>query len=298
MIEDVATLDVALAAGEQRTLRIDADPPRVVVRVLEGGRPAAGIRVSVRREGETRSRWGASAPSDASGRIERLLPSPGRFELLALPGDEERENEVVGRSAVFSVEEGESHEVELALATGSLSGVVESSRGPVAGEELFVEGAEGEGYRLVRTDEAGRFTVERLVPGTYRIETNGNCEHGGHVRVDSGPLELADGQQRAGLRLELRWGARIAGTVRGPSGALAPESSTVRLMGAEGDTQFGVASVVQGRYEIGGVAPGRYRLCSSRERSWIQPSPGVTGQPVEVVGEGELAVDLVLPADE
>ena len=297
IVKNVATRELTLAPGDRQTLRLAAVPPRVTVRVLEDGRPAAGIRVAAQRPDQ---RWlddARSPPSDAEGRVALILPTVGAYEVVAFStGEPERETGAIGRSAPFEIDWGQSREVELTIGSGEISGGVASSRGSVPGEVLYVKGPERDGYRLVSTDASGRFVVDRLLPGTYRISTNWSCEHGAHIGLDSGPLVLEAGQRIHHLPLVLRWGARLTGTVRVPGGALAPESSSVRLMDSEGQQKVASTGVSQGRYELSGVAPGRYRLCAEREASWRADGPCGDGSPVEVTGEESIELDLEIPA--
>jgi len=294
-IKHVATRPVTLAAGEHQVLRLDLTPPRLDVRVLEGGRPAADLVVMARRFGQKYPDNRRSQPSDAEGRIAFDLVSPGRFELLVYRDEQRPGLDLAGASGPFTIEWGGRLELEVAIGTGRLAGRAMSSEGPVAGEEFFVKRAEG-GSGVVRSDESGFFALDRLLPGTYSIVTN-RCEHPGHLHVSEGPLVLSEGQSIEDVLLLIRWGARVTGSVHTPGGAAAPESAVVLVTGEGQETPAQQGPVALGRYALAGLAPGRYRICAHRSDRWERSHECPGAQTLEIADGSEQALDLVLADD-
>jgi protocatechuate 3,4-dioxygenase beta subunit len=294
-IKGVATRHVSLAAGEHQVLRLGLTPPHLELHVLERGRPVAGMTVEARRVGAEYSDNRRSPPSDADGRIVFDLAVPGRFELLAYGADELPGLDLVGQSEPFSIEWGGRLALDVPLGTGRLAGRAMSKLGPVAGEEFFVERTEG-GSGVVRSDDEGDFTLDRLLPGTYGIVTS-QCEHGCHLRLSEGPFTLTAGQSVDDVLLLVRFGAALCGSVRTASGAAAPESSVVLVTGSSPDDDTRHAAVSKGRYRLDGLPAGSYRVCAHRSDEWGPQHECPGARSIDVPSESALVLDLVIPND-
>lgn len=81
-------------------------------------------------------------------------------------------------------------------------------------------GEEELGVAGVLSDEEGRFVLDMLMPGTYRLR----AIHGLHAGSPLERIELRSGEVRTGVELRLRAGALLTGVVRGTSGQPIPDA--------------------------------------------------------------------------
>ncbi|MCA8925499.1 MAG: carboxypeptidase regulatory-like domain-containing protein [Planctomycetes bacterium] len=209
------------------------------------GAPFPGLRVrAVEVRGDVRRR----AETDAEGRftIEHLYPGVYRLEVIregsAPAGGEEVE---VTRGTV---------ERELILPRGArLSGTVRDDRGqPLEGAGVFAI-LDGDYLGSTRTDAEGRFEVESLPPGSYRLFVRGD----GDRVVSLTPLEVAADAVLEGLSVVARPPARLRGKVVGPSGeGLA--GIVVRLRGVDSPVERRARTNPDGSFELGPLYDGVY----------------------------------------
>jgi 5-hydroxyisourate hydrolase-like protein (transthyretin family) len=150
---------------------------------------------------------------------------------------------------------------------------------PVADAELTVEGADAS--RDLKTDAEGRFRVEGLAPGKYRVtmkvppglfyETGG-----GEKRTIVSEVELA-ARGCAQAEFYLQSDTRVSGRVLEASGKPAANLA-VQMRGAPSDARninnFLYAKTdAEGRFEFKAVAPGEYLLGVRLLGSLGQPLP-------------------------
>ncbi|KIG17403.1 hypothetical protein DB30_03322 [Enhygromyxa salina] len=114
----------------------------------------------------------------------------------------------------FSVGEGDSRRRMFAAAIGASDGSLGVTQGAVLDIPLFAEDEDEGGIGVIVTDEHGRFEVDSLLPGSYRIW----ARHGEHAGSAVTTLELRSGEVHAGLKLRLREGVPLTGVVRSANG--------------------------------------------------------------------------------
>lgn len=251
------------------------------------GSPAAGAQVRVLGVGT-----GETALADAQA--EHTADAAGEFRFTAALGTwlEAQHAELgVGRAEVD----------ERALATRKLSirlaadaGVAEAT---IGGTVVDPDGEPIEGARVVAgasafvpsaeavTDVEGRFTIEELVAGEYRLEAS---------HPDFAPVwtpRLPTGS--TDIRLQLAAGGTIEGTILTEDGA-AISGATVIVMRHTGGimrVQQARATVfdANGSYRITGLPPGLYDVSGAAHGRGLHEVTDVD------VDAGEVTVDLRLP---
>jgi hypothetical protein len=147
--------------------------------------------------------------------------------------------------------------------TASLGGVAElltgGQRTPVRRARVFVRKTTGE-VLTTDTDTSGRFQVEQLAAGSYRVE----IDKPGFVPIERAPaIEVRDGQ-RARVAVLMQRGAAIEGRIAMPNGepAASMNVSAVRLgYGPYGKKPVAIRQTVSddlGRFRIHTLMPGDY----------------------------------------
>ncbi len=306
----------ALAPGAVRDVELVFAPGGVVAgRVVdELGEPLAGARVEARVPG----RWfGFDDVTVRAGTTE----ADGAFALGALPAGAlalraSREGRLESAGArVELTERGRIDDVELVLERGAtLAGRVSApaddgqrvpaagarvrvhfDRGFMAGDTTFgaLRGAQGE----ARADADGRFAVGGLGPGPFVVEVRAVRAEGGDdvvYRARRDGVRPADGE----LELLLAPPLALRGVVADERG-VAPESFRVLATrvteGALGpvglERREASFRATQGRFELVGVQPGRWRL------DVVAPGLVATEAPIVALpGAGEVALRVVREA--
>jgi protocatechuate 3,4-dioxygenase beta subunit len=277
--------------------RVPAESASVELSAELGGSLAGRVRLpgDARDFAELDLELGADAQQFSMARIgvaplfERTarLDDEGRFELRALPvglahalqveTDAYADAEVTG----LEFEPGRVREVEVALVHGAtLRGSVRDESGaPVAAAEVAARataiwGFPGEELSEVKSDANGAFELAHVRPGKCLLIASLD----GRLDSEALKLELADGEQRAGLELVLTRGAVIAGEVRLAGGgalegagvqvtfdpeALSGMGAFNAARGASGRSQ----SSADGRFEVSGLGKGPFRVEASLERT-------------------------------
>ena len=167
--------------------------------------------------------------------------------------------------------------------TAILSGVVttgDRSHEPVGHVIVTATGTSLPAARSAITDDAGRFTIDRLPAGRYALTakkaTYVPATYGtSRPRQPGVDLTLAPGQQLADLVIVLTPGAAIDGTIRDVGGHPLPNAQVaVTRMGPTGPSPA-VASTSdgRGRYRVFGLEPGEY-LVSATESTLIATVAG------------------------
>lgn len=173
-----------------------------------------------------------------------------------------------------------------------LTGLVQSSTGPLAGAVVSVQSAEegdAEFSTTVRSGGDGRFVVEALTPGRYSVSATA----AGHLPgVRRGVEVSAD----TSVTLALEAGGHpLRGTISDVTGGPV-EAAAVRLTPLSGiaalrrDDSFATLSDDEGAYVVH-VPPGRYRMEAAHEdyaaeHRTVEVGPGAQSQDFELVPMG------------
>jgi protocatechuate 3,4-dioxygenase beta subunit len=257
-----------------------------VAGVIEGfvvdaqGRPASGAEVQV--SGRTPQVVTTGEGGGFSVEVE-----PGTHTVSARRGDE-----AGSLDGPLTVAAGKTvRDVRVRLGQGSaLEGrvVARATGAPVPGASVDVSphGDSGDSGRAV-TDEAGRFSVKGLAPGSYDLAVSAP---GFSFLLRSG-LTVASGE-RFPLELQLQGTGAVEGQVKDGAGQPVASAQVVggnRWGGGLGSTPAEARTDAQGRYRLEGLATGRLYLTARREGSTL----GVS-QPVEVTEGSSAQADFTL----
>jgi len=120
----------------------------------------------------------------------------------------------VESEVAFSVGEGDTRARMFAAAMGAGEGSLGVTAGAVPDIPLFDDDEDESGVGVVLSDAEGRFEIDLLLPGTYRLR----ALHGGHAGSAVEVFELRSGELREGVTLKLREGVPLTGVVRGSNG--------------------------------------------------------------------------------
>ena len=158
---------------------------------------------------------------------------------------------------------------------GVVSGVVINDSGaPLAGADVLLSAIERGVDRATRTDDSGRFAIDDVAAGRYRLTARihgfAPMEYGASRSDRPGLIVVVGaGQQVASLRLVLPRLASISGVVLEPDGTpahLARVTATKAAPVASGTTTriwSSTASNARGEYRLPGLPPGAYRIHAS-----------------------------------
>lgn len=180
--------------------------PYVVQADADGFLPPAAVEVEV-------------GPNGFEGdELVLVLIRPARISGIVVDEDDrpvERAEVLLDSDVAFSVGEGDNRRQLFAVAVGSGDGSLGVTRGDVPDIPLFAEGSIPGAYGVVVTDDHGRFSIDPLLPGSYRIWAS----HGMHAASGVVSFDLHSGEVRGNLRLQLRSGVPLTGVVRTANGA-------------------------------------------------------------------------------
>ncbi|MEZ5318848.1 MAG: carboxypeptidase-like regulatory domain-containing protein [Vicinamibacterales bacterium] len=175
-------------------------------------------------------------------------------------------------------------------ATGALMGVVRdaASGQGVSGAVLTVTGNDGAVHRALSDDE-GRFSVEPLPAGRYRIAASKPGYLWGAFAAPqpqmAGPgIELGAGQRRDAVDIRMTRAAVMAGVVRDEYGRgiagiavqAVPEASGTGsdLAAGAGGSESRTVTDARGAYRIAGLVPGEYFLVAEPPQAVQQRAAG------------------------
>jgi protocatechuate 3,4-dioxygenase beta subunit len=185
-------------------------------------------------------------------------------------------------------------------------------RSAVAGADVYAEGTDPAAAltpTTVTSDDEGRFSISGLAPGSYRVTARKGTLVGGLPQ----PVVVAAAARVRDLDLTLSPGLSLDGYVRARGQAVA--GAQLVLVSQTGSRWSGPAvgarSDREGRFSLGGLLPGEYRLNvfaaghtqhhenlsirASQTRSIeIEPSVSVSGQVLD--GRGAPAADAEVTA--
>ncbi len=290
-------VEFTLAAGERRQVDFRDDPPTSVQgRVLQGNGlpvPDAWVFVHWTKPGG-RDRITQSLRADRDGAFLWDRDRPGHVELVAASP-----TQGMTQAAVLELQPGEHLVVNLILGTAGVAGRVlrVGDEAPVGGASVrllpllegdvaglfdtLAPGGESATFGVARTDGDGRFVLHHVAPGRYSVavESVGAC---------AGPLPPLTVGAAGVSDLLLRVAARgsLSGTVRHASGEAWKDEAWVTADGPDG-RRF--AQTINGRFELGDLAPGDWRLT-------MKPVKGPRiEQHVTVLSGQWIAVELIVP---
>lgn len=266
-----------------------AEPVTVALQlagVIEGfvvdaqGNPASGAEVQV-------SGVDPQVATTGEGGGFSVEVAPGAHTVTARRG-----NEAAALDKRLVVSAGKTvRDVRLRLGAGAaVEGRVtaQATEAPVAGASVDVSphGSSGDSGRTV-TDEAGRFSVSGLAPGSYDVVVTA----AGFATLTRGGLTVSEGE-RFSVELELSGTGAVAGVVRDGAGQPLQGIQVVggnRWGGALGTIPAESRTDAEGRYRLEGLSPGLLTVSARREGSQLG-----TGQRVEVREGRTEQVDLVV----
>ncbi len=274
--------------------------------------PVAGALVMA---GATNSAWDfGSAPlrarvtADAEGRYAFAALEPGESQIwVARPGG------IPAPAVTVRVPLVPHYDIVL-KGGGALAGLVtEKETGkPIEGASVRVTSWESGGMRggEAVTDAAGKYDLEMTAGAINRIVV----EKEGLIQV---PDESRPGMNRAAVlteggtvtkNLQMRHGARLTGTVKGPAGPLAGvRVAAARGSPTEGATQKYATSGADGRYEFPAIDKGSVLVLATKEGHYLPGTPENWWQAaqnaeaskemkVEIPETGEATKDLEMKA--
>ncbi len=254
------------------------DPVRVSGRVTLDNLGVPGVVVSfvgtVAQAGSVRFE-----SADADGRYEILLPAGGSYLMLV-----QRMGPVMAETSLeFRVEvpDRPEHEIDVEIPLGQLSGRVEGPGGEaLAGVRVTLVGAKnnsqtfwGGHFTETETDGTGKYTVDWLRPGSYRV-TAGGVRYGGMFGSPSpwgkgaGVLvEIRASEQVGDVDFRLQAGGSLVGIARDSYGEPVPGAAIYAYdsTGQPVERLTFVSTDNSGAYKFDGLAPGEYTLLARSE---------------------------------
>jgi hypothetical protein len=203
-----------------------------------------------------------------------------------------------------SIGEDAEQRLDLSIPSSGLRGrVVDPSGAPVAGARIQIVGAPGSQLPWLWDDDPtlesgvdGSFEFGALFPGVYTLSTGGEASGAadGWARLVLGGLEVVPDQVLDNVELRLAPARSVSGLVRTSDG-LAVAGAIVyardeagRMLDAHSGW-FGTFSDELGRFEYGGLGPGKYTL-SARTRRLVAGDSA----PVTVTEGVEARTEIVL----
>lgn len=281
-------------------------PPKAPVRVFgkltRGDQPVTKGMVMVLNEGGALMQNMKFGKVTADGRYEVTLDQPGDVVLVV--------SKEMGRSDgiefYLSVPEVAEYEHDLALPLCGLRGTVRGPDGkPLSNVTVDFARTDGPtslmmfgGANTRTTDEAGRYSIDDLNPGTYSVAAGGESagqfgfgESSAYGRAVRGGLKLEGDKVLEGIDLKLDAPCIVTGIVR--DAQQNPVSgATVYARSKDGELvhRFGVVSSdAAGKYTYKGLSPGAYTFSARTKTLAARDGAAVT------VREGETATcDLAL----
>ncbi|MBI1381419.1 MAG: hypothetical protein GC161_10070 [Planctomycetaceae bacterium] len=244
------------------------------------GRTDAGVQIIANAMPAMETRM---ATTDGAGEfvLERL--PPGRWQIMSMGGfDMSSDSEERGLASmlenlkmqVLELEEGVEYVVELGAPPAdpvTVRGVVRRAGEPLSkGILSFVPQSGGSaGLKLASLDGAGRYEIVLPEPGGYLV-TAGTGEMGGPGNAGTQVELRCDVPKAESFDFDVNLpGGAIRGRVRGPDGR--PVAQTMVTWSREDGSAVGTmtgggyGSALtddQGQYELGLLAPGRYRVAA------------------------------------
>lgn len=290
--DEAPSSGVAVAIVEGKTATLDLTAPvavSVVGMVTQAGAPAAGVRVSAHPVRD--AALGLEIPDvdfDFGGTQSATTGADGKFRIDGLDAGRYRFKARKPGSAKPSVKEidvqTEGQRVDLTLPRGVVEGRVVRAAGSegVAGATVsLVDAGEREsavgimmalstdagggevmtfdGQSTVKTDSEGRFRLEDVPAGKYRVRARA----AGLREAKTEPFDLGEDAALKGVDLKMEKAAVLLGRVLGPGGA--PRSGamvTLESVKGQGGPMPPNLKLTdsEGRYRFDSLNPGEYRV--------------------------------------
>lgn len=223
------------------------------------------LSVSARGEGH----FGESARIGREGTFRIDHVAPGSYEVVAVHGETGRQ----ARDTVTIAAGAAEVQVDLRFADGvDLDGLVTEEDDPVIGANVHAVGLDIDHSAWSQTDRGGRFRLEGLPPGRYRVDLN----HWDTGLAHSEELDVATSRE---VVIEVPT-ATVVGRIvdsasREPLAGVAveldPEGETRRFSARHADT-----TDLEGRFRLNHVGDGAWRLTARK------PGYAAVGRDVEV----------------
>ncbi len=227
----------------------------VKVSRAEDGKPIAGASI------ELRSGDGLHATTDSEGKAKVEGVSGGYVTLVVRAVSYAPVHKLVAVPSAGT----EPVLIKVSLSGGAgVSGLVTDEAGlPISGAKVLAEDVTAllqmanHNQDGAESDAEGRFSLPALAKGSYRF----SATHKDYPAASSKTIELDGKRSRAGIRIVLAGGGRIAGRVEGSSGQAVPWAS-VRVGRADeqafsggltGPRRRGALADGEGRFEIKGL---------------------------------------------
>jgi len=267
----------APSAGKQRVsvagepvagLEVRLDPGAVLLGRVSGLPPEDFARVGIQLEGDTPHFEDAPVDTQGNVRIEHLLP--GSYTVIgsvARSGRQARQRVVIEPGMPEAT-------VQLEFGAGvTLSGRAVQGDQPIAGAMLYGQGTDADYSGWTETDFEGRFTLEGLEPGRYRLQLQ-------HWQSGLSYTEEVDLSTSREIVLDVPT-AIVGGRVtdasdRGPLPGVRVTLTPVDATSGSAQRQRAATTDVDGRFTLDSVGSGDWTLAASK------PGYAAASQPVRV----------------
>ncbi len=284
MLEHMRAAQIALTDGEIAHVvlgRGARTPVRVSGRVLRGGEPFPDVVLSFERADASSAEASFAVIAD-DGAYQVTVDGGGAYAVLLARLGEGAGQLCTVRLRV-DVPEAPEHHVDLALPGGGIAGrVVGPDGAPAAGARVTVHAGAGSSaaqhlaqvFAEVATDTAGRYQVDGLVAGHYRVAAGGmpltshsfgaGASAGAPARVVRDGVQIGPDQWLADVDFRLPEPGTVEVFVADGAGRPAA-GATVFARDAGGalvDLLSLATTDATGRVRYGGLAPGAYTFCA------------------------------------
>jgi hypothetical protein len=272
-----ADVEIASAIETALTFEVGDKPIEGPTAQLSGiatvdGKLASGHGLQARVQGKQQN---FTARVDERGRFDFGTVAAGKMNISMMARSEEF---FAGPPSTLWATEieltpGEARELSIDVTTSSISGVCYRPDGqPAPGVWVQAngkpKGAPADTSALwtgVSTDSSGTFRFPQVAAGTWTLSARGQSRRGSSGgRAELAPVEVAQGAPVTDLRIELKMGAQVAGTIDfAVLGARKPRWSWLRFERLDGENRRGNrnwVSIDEGAFTTDELAPGRYRV--------------------------------------
>ena len=269
-----------------------------------GGAPLEGIQVFAQRDGALER---VDAFTDAGGGYTLAGLTDGAYlvQFVAPDGSFAMEywndaRDSLGAQRVTVTDGSAVTGIDAALApapSASITGSVtrEDDGSPVSGVAVSARGQSPATGASVFTDASGAYRLDGLPAGSYIVEFYAEGEdlkreywQNTFEYSQATPVVLTEGQAVSGIDASLAAGGSIAGVVTRADGGAPLTNATVNALDANGEIAAFTRTDLAGRYEVGGLPAGSYRV------QFVAPGPGVASEYWENAYSFEAATPVVV----